>query len=230
MAEQLKEAAREQDRSVSAVIRQALEAELRREAEGRHRDQGRQLGRDRRIRGAEGPLEFPVGSRCRARRRRHGPLRVFRHRPTRHRPTLVRQKDLRVRPQHPPKIRRRSTSTGSRFADDPGSLASWSSWCRFGADDAGIFVGSIHSHPGIDRHRELSATDIRAASWNAEKRPLGDSWQAVPVRASDSRRGMVGRDAGRRLGRPRLGLPLGLPRPLDCQATRPRAERSRVNR
>jgi hypothetical protein len=112
-----------------------------------------------------------VGSRCRARRRRHGPLRVFRHRPTRHRPTLVRQKDLRVRPQHPPKIRRRSTSTGSRFADDPGSLASWSSWCRFGADDAGIFVGSIHSHPGIDRHRELSATDIRAASWNAENGP-----------------------------------------------------------
>jgi post-segregation antitoxin (ccd killing protein) len=44
MAEQLKEAAREQDRSVSAVIRQALEAELRREAEGRHRDQGRPTG------------------------------------------------------------------------------------------------------------------------------------------------------------------------------------------
>jgi predicted transcriptional regulator len=34
MAERLKEAAREQDRSVSAVIRQALEAELQREFEG----------------------------------------------------------------------------------------------------------------------------------------------------------------------------------------------------
>ena len=36
MAEQLREAAREQDRSVSAVIRKAVEAELQREA-GRSR-------------------------------------------------------------------------------------------------------------------------------------------------------------------------------------------------
>jgi predicted transcriptional regulator len=34
MAERLREAAREQDRSMSAVIRKALEAELQREAEG----------------------------------------------------------------------------------------------------------------------------------------------------------------------------------------------------
>ena len=32
---------------------------------------------------------------------------------------------------------------------------------RFGADDPGLIVGGVHSHPGIDRQRELSESTFR---------------------------------------------------------------------
>ncbi len=42
---------------------------------------------------------------------------------------------------------------------------------RTGADDYGVWVGMIHSHPGIDRQRELSSCDIRTAAANALNGP-----------------------------------------------------------
>jgi hypothetical protein len=42
---------------------------------------------------------------------------------------------------------------------------------RWGADDPGVLCGFIHSHPGIERERELSDTDIRTASLNALNNP-----------------------------------------------------------
>jgi hypothetical protein len=38
---------------------------------------------------------------------------------------------------------------------------------HFGADDPGLIVGGIHSHPGADRIRELSDVDISSATGNA---------------------------------------------------------------
>jgi hypothetical protein len=55
-------------------------------------------------------------------------------------------------------------TTGSSTRIGPG---------RTGGDDVGVFVGSIHSHPGVDRQREPSDTDLRSAAGNARHQPPG---------------------------------------------------------
>ena len=42
---------------------------------------------------------------------------------------------------------------------------------HFGSADAGLICGSAHNHPGADRQRELSGTDIRTAAANSRGAP-----------------------------------------------------------
>ena len=159
MAEQLKQAAREQDRSMSAVIRLAVEAQLEREARGGDDVSGWivELGFE-----AQKDLStFPwdrtneVGGvvtgrfECSGFSRRDTGRHLF--------------------------VRRILASdhggTPEAVSIDYDSVAGLQTFPvrkwggrrggRTGADDYGVWVGMLHSHPGIDRQRELSDTDIR---------------------------------------------------------------------
>ena len=119
-------------------------------------------------------------------------------------------------------IRRRDTGRDlfirRIFASDRGGEAAWRSTttpstrcrrsrCARGASrwplrrrDPGVVCGCIHSHPGIDRQRQLSDTDISSAAANARNAPAalagkpfvsilataGEGWlEGMPLESSD---------------------------------------------